>query len=473
MRSIDKIRWQTRVGPARAALSVPGRARDVVSYTVLERLIDDLAGRLAGTGMRQGDTVGLLVSDSLLHIATMLALEDLGAVTASLTSETPPTGLRLDAVVTDQAATKVSCPAIRIGPDWLEGDGRRAPDAGNAARSSVSAVCRIMLTSGTTGAAKAVALTHDMIAQRLNSYTYVFGPDFACHARMLCCFGMASSLGYLFCIHVLTRGGMFCIPESSVGRTLRKIERYEIETMAASSATLAEIWAAAQVDDASAAPLQLVLTAGSLLPPALADGVRRSICSRLVNFYGTTETGVVASAPVEMLDLETGAAGYVVPGVEVETTGGPHEGRVRIRGPANAKGYLGGGKEGAAFFEGEWFYPGDLGHLSQDGLLSIRGRESNVVNLGGTKTTLETIEMNFAGLPLVKDAAVLLAPDALGIDRVIVFIVPGEGWLKEEFESHYRKEVSRDFWPIKIVTAAAIPRSPSGKVDRHGLSSLL
>jgi acyl-CoA synthetase (AMP-forming)/AMP-acid ligase II len=200
------------------------------------------------------------------------------------------------------------------------------------------------------------------------------------------------------------------------------------------------------------------------------------MCNNLVTFYGTTETGVVASAPVESLDLGLGEVGFVAPGMAVEivplrdgafTAEGA--GRLRIRSSANASGYLGHDDETREKFDDGWFYPGDLGLIGKDDVLQIKGREAGVVNLGGHKTTIETIEGKLSQSPLVLDAAAVVAPDEFGVDRIVAALVPGVGWSEADFWRYCRQNIDRAIWPIRVTQLAALPRLPNGKLDRAGL----
>lgn len=472
MRQIDKIKWQSRCSPLKVALSVPGPYRDTVSYARLQYFINNCCKRLVKLGVAPNLIYGLLIDDVLLHIVMMLALEELGAASVSLESPQLPEGLTVAALLADHGVPAEPCPALPVDLGWIDGDGI-CTAVGYEAKDRPENPCRIILTSGTTGRKKCVALTHRMVAERVASYDFVFGSDFPEHTRMLCCMGLASSLGYLFCIYMLARGGMFCIPDASIDSTARKISHYGIQTMVASSLTLAEIWAASQTGLLGLHSLQLVLTAGSPLPRALADRVRDLVCSRILNIYGSTEAGVVATAPVEMLDLSKGQAGFVVPGMHVEIVGRDQGvGRIRIRSTANAREYIGGEREGASSFEGDWFYPGDIGSLGADGLLSVLGRENNLINIGGYKTTLEAIEAEMSSAPGVSDMAAMAIPDGLGVSRVAVAIVPKNTWSEKAFWAYAHGILTPAFRPIRILPTKAIPRSQNGKIDRRALADL-
>ena len=462
----EQVEWHSVQAPQNAALSIPGPYRDTVSYFRLNALVQIAGGRLAEAGAAPSRSYGLWVQDALLHIVLLLALDRLGAASVSLTTTESAVALNLDAVLSDQdTAGKDNW--IRVDLSWLSGEPAfRFPQRQVASGD----VCRIIMTSGTTGTQKGVAVTRHMLADRLNSYRYVFGEVFASHSRILCCMGLASSIGYLFLMHALSRGGMYCVPDPAIELTLRRASFYGVQSVMASPATLAEF-----VPDTGAISwpaLELVLTAGSSLPAALAANIRRSMCNRLVTFYGTTEVGVIATAPADTLDLARGEVGHIVPGIEVviddpDATG---VGRIRVRGDGNATAYLGDASSGTSAFENGWFVPGDLGVVSGN-FLRIVGRADNVVNLGGVKSTLDSVDQQFAGAPGVRELATCLWSDPLGVPRVICAIVPTAEWSDALFSKFCAEQLRQAYQPARIALVKRLPRTSSGKLDRRQLAA--
>ncbi|MGV8010976.1 FadD7 family fatty acid--CoA ligase, partial [Mycobacterium kansasii] len=66
-------------------------------------------------------------------------------------------------------------------------------------------------------------------------------------------------------------------------------------------------------------------------------------------------------------------------------------GEVWLRGPTVVRGYLGDPKITEANFTDGWLRTGDLGTLSEDGDLSIRGRIKELINRGGEKISPERV----------------------------------------------------------------------------------
>lgn len=476
MSFIDRIRWQCRLRPENPALLLPGAA-GTVTYGRLAYHLNSVCRRLNEIGIVPGTVYGLLVDDALLHIVFTLALEELGAGTVVLHDMDIPQDWNLGAVFTDRESVNSERPMQRVHVNWLHGDGDDLPSRHIGGRSPDD-ICRIVLTSGSTGKPKAVVFTHRTVERRLAVLEFAFGSAFARHTRILCCMALATNIGYRFFIRALARGGMFCFPDSILETTVRKIESYKIQNLVASAATLAEFLAVADADRKRFRSLELILTGGSLLPRTLADKLRATMCSRVVNWYGVTEPGTVASAPVEALDLDNGEVGFVIPGVQTdfvdpETRAAVKAGgTLRIRSDAVALGYFGDNGETESF-EDDAFYTADLGYLSPDRCLSIHGRSNNVINLGGDKITLERAESLYSAAPGVHELAAAAIPDAMGVMRLVAVVVPDTGWSEQLFLNHCRNTIERPFWPSRIVMAEHLPRAASGKIDRRMLEVLV
>jgi len=475
MSFVDRIRWQRLNSGAEAALSVPGPYRDTVSYIRLNQYIGNFCWRLTALGISPGSVYGVHLSDTLLNIVATLALEQLGVASVSVPDAELVETWPLAGILSDDETIQSPFPVEHVDLNWLQGEGGYHAKERGLGRGPDD-ICRIILTSGSTGRPKGVAYTNRMVEERISRFAYAFGDDFPKHKRMLCCMGLSSSLGYLFLIYALSRGGMYCVPDSSIDRTARKISVYNIQNLVTSPLVLGEFWAMAESDEMSFQSLEMIISAGSPLSKPLAEGLRANVCNRLVSLYGSAEVGVVATAPAEALDLYNGEVGFVVPGIHVDfvdrQTGAPMTGsggRLRIRGGANARSYFESGSDGAEAFDNDSFYPGDQGYLAPNGMLSIFGRDNNVVNLGGVKTTIEQIEARFAGAPGVTELAVVLVNDGIGIQRTGVFVVPNTSWSEKAFWDHTHRNVAREFWPIKLTASTSLPRGPAGKIDRQKL----
>ena len=100
-------------------------------------------------------------------------------------------------------------------------------------------------------------------------------------------------------------------------------------------------------------------------------------------------------------------------------------GRIRLRGPMLAVGYLDPSPEDAARFTDDgWFVADDLGRIAPDGTLEALGRVDAVINTGGVKVDPVAVEALLRADAAVADALVLSVPDTEWGERVVAVVVP-------------------------------------------------
>jgi acyl-CoA synthetase (AMP-forming)/AMP-acid ligase II len=115
-----------------------------------------------------------------------------------------------------------------------------------------------------------------------------------------------------------------------------------------------------------------------------------------------------------------------------------------------------------------WFYNGDIGSVSPDGLLTITGCSGDFINSGGNKVAARVIEDVLMAMPEVTEAAAFGAPDRLGVGQIWAAIVAGV-----RVENAARNAVCHahlgDKAPKFILQIKGLPRNANGKVMREEL----
>jgi acyl-CoA synthetase (AMP-forming)/AMP-acid ligase II len=187
----------------------------------------------------------------------------------------------------------------------------------------------------------------------------------------------------------------------------------------------------------------------------------------------------VAAAPAHAVADIPGGVGQVLPDVTVEMVDGSgrvlppgQAGALRIASPVMVDGYLGDPEQTLASFRDGYFYPGDLGHLAQDGTLVISGRDKEVLNLGGTKLQPQQVEAVLTAFDSVEQAAVVGMPDGLGVDELWALIVPRAPLDEPALRAHCAARLATMLCPVRYVSVAALPRNENGKLDRPRLMAL-
>jgi acyl-coenzyme A synthetase/AMP-(fatty) acid ligase len=433
--------------------------------------MNNVARRASSCGLGRGSVAAVSTDDPSLEAAVILGLTQLGIITLSTGGMLPPEGLKIDAVIgTAAQAFAPDAPRLPLDESWIAGDG--APiELAPATPLEDDAICRIVLTSGTTGDPKAVALTHRQIMARNARFEYLFGSRLPTLSRIYMGLSLASSLGYYFLPYVLGRGGTLFFRGASIENALRMFEVFRVQAMLASPSALAQLVTSCDQNPLSEIHFDTILSSGGVLPRSLVERVRPRLCSHLVTAYGATETTISATAPAHRIAHIEGAVGFVAPGARIEIVDERDrpvpvntQGIVRIASEFAVDRYLDDPIESARVFRSGWFYPGDLGSLTPDNLLVISGRQNNIVNIGGEKIAAERIESVLTSFEGVRQAAVFVLAGKAGVQEVWAAVVCPEAFDARKLRAHCREKMPGHFVPAHIFNLDALPMSAMGKV---------
>ncbi len=346
----------------------------------------------------------------------------------------------------------------------------------------------LIFTSGSSGQAKGVRLSHAALAIRsgVERRTYDFTSADVHLLRTSPAF-----VGMPVALTILASGVALAVASDDIGDRAEGL----VGLMAALGVTSAYlsprlIKAFLEQPDlpASVRALRVIRSAGEALPPAVASRFRATLPhTRLVDGYGTTETsGVIASADVTGPMASEGAASgsAPLPGVSLRVVGldgqTATEGEVWVATPMLATGYSGGEPGDDPKFietaaEGSappirWYRTGDRGRLSPTGRLTVLGRLDLQLNVDGVRVEPKEIEDVLRLHESVADAAVRTSPDATGRGRLVAYVVDrGTPATAATLRTFVSLSLPRTLVPMRFVRLPAIPLTVSGKVDRESL----
>ena len=477
MNIVEPILFQSKLSPFTTAICVPGSKFDSVRYGMLEAFIHNVARTALKSGIVPGNIVATHINDTILHTAFVLGLMHAGATTLSLRGPKPVAGITPDVILTDVPGNVAnSGTVLAVDQSWLEGDGAAAPVAPHG---SDDDICRIILTSGSTGLPKGIAFSHRMLAARIAHYTYSKGPRFAHCSRLYCDLGIATSPGFRYAMALLSRGGTIFFLGADPADILQAIDLHRIQGMATSPYSLGEYLKFFEADKAFEVTFDHIICQGAMLSRQLSQRARARLCQNLYSSYGSTETTTVALGPASVLERVPGAVGYVQPGVVVEAIDGSgnvlppqRDGALRIRTDHMAEGYVGDPETTWAFFRDGYFYSGDIGHLTAEGLLVITGREKTALNVGGDTVSPELVEDIIGAFANVEEAAVFALNDELGIARLFALIVAKSPIEESGLLQHCAQRLPPSCIPTRIIPVDALPRGAQGKLERQRLPEI-
>ena len=464
----DHILYHTGTQPETPAMVMEDR---VVTYGMLAEAIERCAQRIAALDFPHDGAAAVIVANPIRHMVLCLALFRLGVRSLSLTlgqqnASVPGLVLVLGDQEFCQARAQTRAPAslvVEATDAWFAEDAPACTlPAGFA---DAGQVCRLSLTSGTTGAPKVVQFTVADMGGKGGSLLLGWSGS-----RRMCLPGLASALGFWTASAVLTGGGTLYFSESP-HQSIRMIELFAIEHVWAPTEQLLAMTRVARTLRPRLPSLHFIETGGGLPSRALLEAAMLYLCRDVCCRYGASEAGPMARAPARDVLARPGLAGYVLPGVEVaivDTSGKPcapgTTGLVRSRSNSRWDG-----------INRPWVELGDLGWLTAEGELFVVGRAADLgMPEGATARQISPVHEAEHLLRLEWDAA-----DAAGV------VVEASGarpqlWIGtvdcKEAKAGRLEVILRERgfdYAVRIVPVPAIPRGVSGKVNRAELKTLL
>jgi len=195
-------------------------------------------------------------------------------------------------------------------------------------------------------------------------------------------------------------------------------------------------------------PLSFILSSAAPLPPAVAQEAERLFGTPVLEFYGSTETGAIASRRER--DTE---AWRTFDGVCVRP---------------QAAGFL---------VEADYFPQpvvlSDVVKIESDREFRLLGRDSDLVKIGGKRTSLMYLNQQLQEMPGVVDGAFLIEESSNGREPRLAAFVVAPGQTREEVLAALRGRIDEVFVPRRLCLVASLPRNAAGKLPREQMLKLL
>ena len=312
------------------------------------------------------------------------------------------------------------------------------------ARVRVKDTAMIMYTSGTTANPKGCMLGHESLVRTGYAFArerFFLGPDDR-FWDPLPFFHMSTVLPLNGC---LASGATFCAMEwFDPGVALDQLEQ---ERCTVAFPSFETVWLAVlnhpRFPDADLSQLRIVNNVG--VPERLEEMQRKVPQAVQVSAYGMTEGGgVICFNPTtDPLERRLHTCGPPFEGVEVQIVDPEtlavlpvgERGEICFRGYTVFDGYYGDPEHTASsFLAGGWFRSGDLGVLDDEGRVSYQGRVKDMLKVGGENVAAAEIEDFLAHHPAVQIVQVVGTPDSLYVEVPVAYVQlkPGASATEEE-----------------------------------------
>jgi acyl-CoA synthetase (AMP-forming)/AMP-acid ligase II len=468
-----------------------------ISYGELAESVDRVACSLANAGVAPDDRVALTLANGPEIVVAFLAIVAAGAGAAPLNPTY--TGEEFGAYLDDltpramlfaegaESPAREACARRGIRCLDLVGDARDLRIVGVSPAGSVppgdpESIALVLHTSGTTSKPKGVPLRQRNLAAsaRVIATTYRLGSADVSHCVMP-----------LFHVHGLVASTLAALAS---GGTVMAPVRFSANSFWSHSGRYGATWYSAVPTihrillslaeqtgvPPEAAGLRFARSCSAALPAALLASFEERLDVPLVEAYGMTEAAhQMASNQLPPAERRPGSVG-VPTGTHIsildddwEPLGPGAVGEVCVRGAGVIDAYRDNPEATAAAFRDGWFRTGDSGWLSSDGYLQIAGRIKELINRAGEKISPHEVEDAVLTHPLVVEATAFAVPDDKYGEEVAVAVVVRGELEPALLEAHCAKRLASFKVPRHIVVVDAIPKGPTGKVQRRHMASLL
>jgi len=476
----------------------------VMSFESLREQSSRVANVLVAQGIKPGDRVAALLPRTPDLLAIILGVWRAGAVYQPLFTAFGPKAIE-HRLRTSGAKLVVTNAAHRDKLDEVESDAKimtmakagsrlAAPDidftdALARARARFTPVARtlddpflIMFTSGTTGAAKPLLVPLKAIT------AFVGYMRDAVDLRPEDQFWNIADPGWAYGLYyavtaplAMGQTTLFFDGAFSVESTMAVIAKHRVTNLAGSPTAFRMLLAAGPE---AVAPikgqLRAVSSAGEPLNPEVVRFFDEHLGTVIHDHYGQTELGMVLCNHHGLRhEVHLGAAGLAVPGHRVvvvdaalQELGAGAPGTLAIDRAASPLYWFNGYENTqTANLQGRYYLSGDTVELNEDNTISFVGRADDVITSAGYRIGPFEVESALIEHPAVAEAAVVGKPDPERTEIVKAFVVlrvgaPASPALAEELQADVRKRLSAHSYPREIEFVAALPKTPSGKIQR-------
>ena len=482
---------RARATPAAPALIAEGRTQ---SYAALAARVERLAAGLQARGIGRGDRIAILAENCGAYVETMLAAGRIGAILACQNWRLAAPELAHCLRLVDPVLTLVS-PRHAGALAALDPPPPGAVLSLGAAYEALIAAAPphpvppafdpedgllILYTSGTTGLPKGALISHRAELARTAAFRLDLGitatDGFCAWAPM---FHMASADHLLAAL--MSGGPVIVVDGMQPAAIADAAARFPLGWLVLMPGAIAPMIAELTAHPIVPRGIRAIGAMADLVPAHELAAITRLLRAPYLNSFGATETG-----------LPPASAALIPPGVVpatlakrqsalcelrlldpdgVEVADGA-TGEMAIRGPTVFSGYWNAAETNRTDFAGGFFRMGDLFRRTQDGGFDFVDRAKYMIKSGGENIYPAEIERVLLADPRVAEAVVVRAPDPRWGEVPRAYIVRRDPALTEaDVEALCRAALAGYKRPreVRFVAMEALPRSTTGKIQRHAL----
>lgn len=411
--------------------------KDSISYSCLWENILKRASELEAKGLRQGRPYVYRATQDIDFIVTYCAVHYLKAIAVPLEHQ---------ALEENFQAISAEVNSCEFAPDIVD----------------------ILYTTGTTGKSKGVMLSETALVSCADNFIndLKFTPEL-----LFIISGPLNHIASLFKMHpVLTVGGTVCVLDGLKDMNAF-FDVFELPfTKFATFLVPASIRLIMQFSYdrlcALADKIDFIETGAAPITSSDMERLSKALPkSRLYNTLGGTEIGAVCTYDFNDGRYMEGCIGRPMKNSTVEVT---EEGNIIVSGLTIMSGYVADEENTKKVLKDGKIYGSDLGYVDEEGLIHLKGRQGDVINVGGFKVDPSEVENAAASHEAVKDCICVSAvhPVIGTVLKLLVVLTPGMELDKRSIALHIKSKLEPHKVPTYYEAVESIQRTYNGKLDR-------
>jgi len=479
---------------------VDGVSGREISYAQLDGMTRRMAAGLAELGIKHRDVVALYSPNTILYPVVFYGATRAGATVTTVNALYTADELHKQLVDSKAKLLVTISLFLPVATAAIEGTDVReiiVCDAAEGYRSVMELVAStgpepvveidpaediavLPYSSGTTGAAKGVMLTHRNIATNIAQGEVMIAMGEG--ERIIAILPFFHIYGLTVLLNMPLRLGatVVVLPKFDLEQFLTTLDVQKITRAFVAPPIVLALAKHPAVDGKDLSSLKWLTSAAAPLDGELAEACAKRLgLHTVLQCYGMTELSPGTHAvPQDDQDPPPGAVGKLFPSTELRLVGADGDdvgegepGEVWIRGPQVMKGYLGRPAETEATIDREgWLHTGDIGRVDARGYLYVVDRVKELIKYHGYQVPPAELEAVLLTDERIADAAVI-GVQAAGDEVPKAFVVPMPG--VELSEQDVIDYVAARVAPYKKVRQVefidAVPKAASGKILRREL----
>ncbi len=448
-----------------------------LTFQQLYQEVQNFSSRIA---FLNKNVISLIAENSLSFIIGYLGIINSGKIAHLIPSEISEFNLLnqirsadSEAIICSNTAKKKILNYTSIKIPLFEFSEIKSQSASYGNNFKVNDLAYLIYTSGTTSEPKGVAISHAMTEFTTNNIVKELGysnsdvdvlPLPMYHSFGLGCFHTSLCVGSTL---VLLKNA------NNLEYVLESLKKHNATTLAAIPATLTKFLKFDKnILENYFTNIRLVITNSTLIPKNTVQNFKQILKKgRLATYYGLTEASRSTFMIFDKNNRREESVGRAAPGVEIKIVNeNNNDGEIWIKGNNVIKKYWNNVKNDKNIVDG-WLQTGDIGYFDEKRYLFLKGRNDDIINVGGEKITPYEIEEVVKQIPGVEDVA------AFGIEHEIfgqvvklnVVKSKNSDLDKSKILTHCMKNLEKFKIPSKIDFVESLPKTDYGKVKRFML----